>query len=224
MERSFKKLSQIRIKKEILLREEELMEIKFDSTIKSLIMLLNFKKKDIEDIKIFYNYIFKLKYNHPGLNKKLYMMHPIRVAKFVAKYSKNFTSNDIMLALSHNILEVTNINEKKIANNHLQYLLPYLKILNVDRKLENNQNYKVKYYNCIKEFKITSTIKILDKLDNLYLLKNNPNKEIKLKYLNEINQFIIPLAEFHLPICVELIRELMEYNMNLIKGNSVHEI
>lgn len=204
------------LNKEISQREKEFAGIELHSTIESLIPMLGFKHKDTQSIYDFYNYIISFEYDHPGLTKELYMTHPIRVAKLVIQFLENFTEKEIMLALSHNILEVTKIIPNEINDNKLKKLLPYINILTVDRDLQWDDDYKIKYYHEIKKYKLTSVIKILDKLDNLFLLKNNPSSEIKLKYLNEIKKFIIPLTECHLPICKDLISNLVLYNSNLI--------
>ena len=68
-----------------------------------------------------------------------------------------------------------------------------------------------------------SVIKVLDKLDNLYTLSDNPNKKIKLLYLYEIEKFLLPLARTFLPKTVDVINNLISFNRQQIKGD-FHEI
>ena len=202
--------------KEILLREKEFSGSEFHSSIESLLPMLKFDSNNILNIYNFYKYISSLEYHHPGLTRQQYMTHPVRVAKLVIQFHKNYSSKEIMLALSHNVLEVAKINLSKIDNDCFLSLIPYIEILTVDRELQWDHSYKVQYYAKIKKQKITSIIKVLDKVDNLFLLKNNPSSDIKIKYLNEIKEFVVPLAECYLPLSLELISNLIIYNENIL--------
>ena len=209
---------------ETLLRENEFNGVCLHSTIESLLSGLVFKKTDINSINDFYHYITSFEYDHPGLTREAYMTHPIRVAKLVIEFSENFTPKEIMLALSHNILEVTKIESHNIKNKHLRDLIPHIKTLTVNRKLQWNQAYKTQYYSQIHNSRLASTIKILDKVDNLYLLKNNPDLDIKVKYLKEIKKYIIPLSETHLPLCRDLIQDLLLYNELMLGTKDSHAL
>ena len=67
-------------------------------------------KKDIKEIKFAFNFARKLKYNHGDSN--LYFSHPLRVANMAVIHKKNIDINLTILALNHNILEVTNLSKK----------------------------------------------------------------------------------------------------------------
>ena len=51
-------------------------------------------------------------------------------------------------------------------------------------------------------------IKILDKLDNLFLLHLNPNKDVINKYLLEIEKHIMPMVKKDLPVLLTYFEEL----------------
>ena len=71
----------------------------------------------------------------------------------------------------------------------------FLKILTIDRKKENKKGYKKGYYKKIeKSHHYLTIVKILDKLDNLYLLKNNKNNKVKKNYIKEIETYLMPLV------------------------------
>ena len=52
-----------------------------------------------------------------------------------------------------------------------------IKKLTVDRPRQWDWDYKRNYYEQISISSEMSVVKVLDKLDNLYLLSNNPNRE-----------------------------------------------
>ena len=53
-----------------------------------------------------------LEYFHEGLSKESYLAHPIRVALLALKYIDFASSDSVILALLHNLYEVTKL--KKI--------------------------------------------------------------------------------------------------------------
>ena len=95
--------------------------------------------------------------------------------------------------------------------------------MTVDRNRQWDWGYKDNYYRKISTSKEMSIIKVLDKLDNLYLLSDNPSKKIKLLYLYEIEKFVLPLASTFIPKLVDNINSLVSFNRQEIKGDS-HEI
>ena len=73
-------------------------------------------------------------------------------------------------------------------------------ILTVNRKLQWNNNYKKKYYKNINSYSDdVKIVKILDKLDNLFIIGLNPNKKIRIKYIDEIKKFILPMVKKNIP-------------------------
>ena len=71
--------------------------------------------------------------------------------------------------------------------------------------------YKRNYYFRLgKADKVVIITKILDKLDNLYLLRNNKNLIIKKNYLYEIEKFIVPMIKKNL-------KSLQDHYLNVIE-------
>ena len=88
-----------------------------------------------------------------------------------------------------------------------------LNILTVNRKNELKKNYKKNYYKNIKKANKNVIItKILDKLDNLYLLKMNKNLKIKKRYLKEIEDFLMPLIKGNLENLYLYFKNLIEFS------------
>lgn len=162
-------------------------------------LILKVKKKDeIKKINFAYNFAKNLKYVHG--NNNLYFAHPLRVTNMVLMHKKNIDVDLIILALNHNILEVTKLSKKFLCNLFDKSFYEKVSILTVNRKLQWNQNYKKKYYKKINTYsKDVKIVKILDKLDNLFIIGLNPNKRIRIKYIDEINKFILPMVKKVIP-------------------------
>ena len=75
-----------------------------------------------------------------------------------------------------------------------------ISILTVNRKFQWNRNYKKKYYKNINNHSHSvKIIKILDKLDNLFIIGLNPNKKVRTMYISEIEEFVLPMVKKYLP-------------------------
>ena len=87
--------------------------------------------------------------------------------------------------------------------------------MTVNRNLQWNEDYKNAYYEKImngpREARI---IKIIDKLDNLFILGVNPDKQVKIKYLKEIEKHVLPLAYKTTPKIYSYMKELVDNNYN----------
>ena len=180
-------------------------------------------KEDQKKIYDFYNLLLSFEYSHSGLDKLAYMAHPIRVARLYISYCQNFCMKTLKLALAHNLVELTGIHKKDNLPISLKPIYHMIQILTVDRNRQWDWGYKDNYYRKISTSKEMSIIKVLDKLDNLYLLSDNPSKKIKLLYLYEIEKFVLPLASTFIPKLVDNINCLVSFNRQEIKGDS-HEI
>jgi (p)ppGpp synthase/HD superfamily hydrolase len=155
-------------------------------------------KKDIKEIKFAFNFARKLKYNHG--NSNLYFSHPLRVANMAVIHKKNIDINLTILALNHNILEVTNLSKKILCNLFGKEFYKKVSLLTVNRKLQWNKSYKKKYYKNINNYSYdVRVVKILDKLDNLFIIGLNPNEKIRIKYIDEIKEFILPMVKKDIP-------------------------
>jgi hypothetical protein len=53
-------------------------------------------------------------------------------------------------------------------------------------------------------------VKIVDKLDNLFVLGLNPDASVRKKYLAEIEDFVLPMAAATLPRLITYMRDLVQ--------------
>ncbi len=153
-------------------------------------------KKQYKGVLMAYNFSKNMNYDHPGLSSNIYFYHPLRVCILSTKIFPKKSPELMTLCLLHNIFETTKINERIVEKIFGNKISKYLKILTVDRKKEWKKGYKKNYYKKIDFSNQNVTlVKIIDKLDNLYLLKNNKNQKIKKRYLEEVQRYILPLVK-----------------------------
>ena len=158
----------------------------------------------------------KIEYNHPGQTKNIYLAHPYRVACIYKDIVGDYVFEGIVLSLLHNIYEISSVNSKECKKHFGDNICSGIEILTINRKMQNNHQYLQNYYEKINNSqKYIGQVKILDKLDNLFLLCLNPSESIRLNYLKEINEFVIPIVKTHLP-------ELLDYYISLV--DDVREI
>ncbi len=164
----------------------------------SVLIKKKINKNEIKKINFAYNFAKKLKYDHS--NSNLYFSHPLRIANMVLLHKRTVEIELIILALNHNILEVSNLSKKKIVNMFGYNFYENISILTVNRKFQWNRNYKKKYYKNINNHSHSvKIIKILDKLDNLFIIGLNPNKKVRTMYISEIEEFVLPMVKKYLP-------------------------
>ena len=155
--------------------------------------------------------------SHGKLSKVQYMAHPYRVAHNLIEHNPSIDDSYIKLALCHNIIEVSGITEDLSLYLGPQ-MVKYVTMLTVDRELQWDSEYKRAYYKNISKEKITRTIKIFDKLDNLFILSENQNKKIKIMYLEEIENHLIPFVKLDTPDHEDYFKTLIKINYELING------
>lgn len=162
------------------------------------------------------NYAMSVNYKHDGLSSVAYLAHPIRVAAMYLATCSQPTSSGVKLALLHNLLEVSDKSKEKIKADLGEKLLNDILVLTVNRNLQWDLDYKKHYYAEIERAsQEVSQVKIIDKLDNLYILSTNKCSKTREMYLCEIEKFILPLAEKHIADLSGTILELVEYNRKI---------
>ena len=174
--------------------------------------LKNVKKKDSLKLKIAFMLAKNFKYNHDGSLNNDYFFHTLRIATMLLFLKKKRIKNDLLiLALLHNCLETTKTDYKLLINLFGKKIINEIKILTVNRKKQWSRIYKNNYYKKINNSsKNARLVKIFDKLDNLFILNENPNQDIKNKYLDEIQRYIIPMIKINtchdldLPFCANI--------------------
>lgn len=142
----------------------------------------------------------QLEYHHPGLNKSIYLMHPLRVAEMYVSLSGTPVADGTVTALLHNVIEVSGGNANDISIEAGEQVAKAVTLLTVDRALQWDEAYKDAYYQHIYASEVyVRQVKALDKLDNLYLLCLNPSEQVRRDYLREIEKWVIPMVEKDLP-------------------------
>jgi (p)ppGpp synthase/HD superfamily hydrolase len=163
-----------------------------------------------------FEYAQSMDYNHPGQSKEIYLAHPLRVAILYMHFVKPADTEGTVTSLLHNVLEVSNVNRNKLASEVGINVANAIEMLSVDRKQQWEKKYKEWYYAQLAAGpRFVGTVKVLDKLDNLFLLCLNSSEKIRGMYLREIETWLIPLAEQTLPTIVNYLKDLVADNWRI---------
>jgi (p)ppGpp synthase/HD superfamily hydrolase len=161
------------------------------------------QKKFINSLKI----LSSLDKKHSGFN----MMHPLRVTFYSTVFFKK-DINLLLLSMFHNLFEIKKIKRKKYETILGRKITSQISKLTMIKKKKFDDIYINNFYKKIySSNKDTQIVKCLDKFDNLYNLYKNPDKDIKIKYLKEIEKFVLPLIKNN--------RNFKNYYLKLIKRN-----
>jgi len=94
--------------------------------------------------------------------------------------------------------------------------------LTVNRKHQWDLQYKYEYYLALnRNPQNCRIVKILDKLDNMYLLDLNDNELIKRKYLEEIEKYILPMTQADIPELYSYFETLFNFQNSKLKNENV---
>lgn len=152
----------------------------------------------------------QIKYRHVGLTSDIYFSHPLRVAGLATLISGAEDAETGVLAILHNVLEVSDVSADSITESFGLDMSNQIRMLTVDRDIQWNRAYKEDYYSKLIEGPIFArVVKIIDKLDNLFLLGLNSDVSVRDKYLTEIEDFILPMTVTSLPAVTAYMRELV---------------
>ena len=162
------------------------------------------------------DFALSLDYDHVGLSKNAYLAHPLRVASMLIDYCQDYSIEDIEIALLHNVYEVgKEIKPDDIRKQFGDLVEASISTLTVDRANQWDAQYKSNYYEAICGLYVgAARVKILDKLDNIFLINNNPDDSVRRMYLTEINKFIIPMSKQFIPIITEPFRKAVSIAMS----------
>jgi (p)ppGpp synthase/HD superfamily hydrolase len=144
------------------------------------------------------NFAKSQEYSHIGLSSRSYFAHPIRVAEIALRVMDPINIEVIKIALIHNILEMTSISEEDLRDAVGDEVANAISTLTVNRTLWNEE-YKINYYEKLRSMENASIVKVLDKLDNLFVIGLNPDEATRANYIGEIREYVIPMAERYLP-------------------------
>jgi len=150
-------------------------------------------------------------YHHAGLSSVSYLAHPLRVAEMVLSLVPRVPVETLVIAMLHNVLEVSNVPVGELEQRFGAVVLQALKDLTVDRDLQWDADYKRDYYQRLSEgYRGARIVKVLDKLDNMFVLGLNPDGEIRRRYLEEIENYVLPMARNNIPSLVQYLTDLIE--------------
>ena len=159
-------------------------------------------------------YLDSISLEHKGLTKNQYLAHCYRVSTLGMCFSRESTDQIGAVGLLHNILEISNVDEEEIENNFGRTFLECLTTLKVKRNQQWDPTYLKEYYqNIYLQNSFLYKVKVVDKLDNLFILGINPNADTREKYLDEINTYVLPMAEKVDLRMAEYFNKLIQFNI-----------
>tara|TARA_B110000858_G_scaffold26891_1_gene28122 strand:- start:1988 stop:2689 length:702 start_codon:yes stop_codon:yes gene_type:complete len=185
---------------------------------KEWIEIVNSKKlkKNKKQLMNYLDYSKKIKYLHHS--SKTYLSHPLRVANMAFNFSRfsNSPKNLIILGLFHNLIETSKLTKRQLIQTLGKFIAEQIKILTVNRKKQWDKKYKDRYYKKINSHhKNTRIIKILDKLDNLFIIGLCSSKLTRNRYIAEIENYILPMVKKDLPVLSEYFHGLIKQSHKL---------
>lgn len=152
-----------------------------------------------------------IKYHHVGLTSKIYFSHPLRVAGLATLISGAKDSETGVLAVLHNVLEVSDVTLDELTVAFGSGISNQIRALTVDREVQWDKAYKASYYNQLMQGPLAArVVKIADKLDNMFVLGLNPDASVRSRYLEEIEEFVLPMTVTSLPAATSYMRALVK--------------
>lgn len=180
----------------IELWDQAFRELRNDTERSKLTAALNFSKK--------------IGYIHPGLSSEAYFSHPLRVSAMAMLVENSHDSEVGVLGLLHNVLEVSDVKTNLLREKFGEEISSQISALTVDRSVQWNADYKNAYYaNLMRGPRNARVVKIMDKLDNIFLLGLNPDEIIRKKYILEIENFLMPMVANTIPGLVDYMTDLL---------------
>ena len=133
--------------------------------------------------------------NHPSM--KAYFAHPVRVAEFVIRLSREPSCDTVSMGLIHNVFEVSGLEEKDLeCAGFNSRLAEGIRLLTIDRSRQYDTNYLTTFYGDIERFgSDLMLVKCVDRLDNLLIFDLIERTDTIRLYLDLTEQFVIPMAK-----------------------------
>lgn len=125
-----------------------------------------------------------------------YICHPVRIAFYLSKICHEMSPDQIDLILLHNVKEVfyadnASLNEISFSDENIRLI----DILTIDRDYQYDDKYLTQYYSAIaREGQFLKLLKVVDKLDNVFVFRQIPESANRKKYLDTVEKFVCPLA------------------------------
>ena len=157
-----------------------------------------------------FDYGASLDYIERGSVAGGYFMHPVRVARLLAGFRDKVDGSTIVCALLHNTLETAHVNTDVLARVAGLEVLAKIQALTIDRQRQPDRNYLEVYYGGIRSAGV-GDVKVVDKIDNLFLLHVEPDAALRRSYIEEIRLFVVPLCSSCLPAATGYLEKLVDY-------------
>jgi (p)ppGpp synthase/HD superfamily hydrolase len=149
-------------------------------------------------------------YDHPGLSAAAYLAHPVRVASLVLRVVRLVAADATILALLHNVFELSKVTPQTIAAQFGAPISKAIEVLTVDRS-QTTHEYTTRYYAALRAMPpYVRIVKVLDKMDNMFVLGLNPSAAVRAQYLADIEEFVVPMVAADLPQLSSYFAELIE--------------
>jgi (p)ppGpp synthase/HD superfamily hydrolase len=146
-----------------------------------------------------YDYAGSLAYHHPGLSAASYLAHPVRVAVMALQLDPDFEPDTGVIGLLHNVLEVSDATVHALRERFGDAVARAVSDLTVDRSRTDPASISEYYGRLNAGPRPPRVVKILDKLDNLFLLGLNPDDRVRASYLAELELHLLPMVAEELP-------------------------
>ncbi len=152
-----------------------------------------------------------MEYRHAGLSSASYLAHPLRVTRLTQGLVPEAPVETLVIALLHNVFEVTAVTPEELEHRFGAVVRQALEDLTVDRQRQWQPAYKAAYYRRLREgYRGACIVKVIDKLDNVFVLGLNPDAEVRQRYLEEMQTDILPLAQRDVPAASQYIARLID--------------
>lgn len=157
-----------------------------------------------------YAYAAAIEYRHPGLTSASYLAHPVRVMEMSVRLTNPPDVDAGVLSLLHNLYEVSSVEPPDVAARFGRSIADGISALTVNRA-EQSAAQVAAYYRALADAPVfVRVVKVLDKVDNLFLLGLNADAQVRDAYLTEVETFVAPLAEDALPHFGPYLAELVD--------------
>jgi (p)ppGpp synthase/HD superfamily hydrolase len=126
--------------------------------------------------------------------KSSYLSHPIRVGTFLLEIDPAIEDDYLVTSVLHNVPEVSDVTIAALDEKFGKNVSDNIRTLLVNRKAVFAEIEERYYHAIFAAGEKLMLVKLLDKMDNLFVLCLNPNDEARNAYLEEIRRVLLPFA------------------------------
>jgi (p)ppGpp synthase/HD superfamily hydrolase len=176
-------------------RAEKMASLCSDSSYseKKFLDLLSFFNRKEENIFKALEYAKSLDFSKNHLRSS-YLSHPLRLASYLTELDPTIHSDYIVIALLHNVPETTEIAAEELKKIFGERIANGIDTLVVNRSVPFASIQKSYYKAIFGAGTSLVLIKLLDKIDNIFVLCLNADNEVRKNYIEEIREELLPFA------------------------------